>query len=108
MYFISDETFDTLDPELQKQVIEDTKAHDAEGEMDEGMMSDSDKEMEGLENTEADGNQITKNHPKPEGPSKVKSFDDADAKSLAVMIGLGKPKKKMAKKEEDSNEDDAA
>lgn len=90
MYYISKDTFDSLDPETQKKAIADTKELVMGGDksMDKkepfsDPMSDKDKakaaEYEGREEQE-------------EKENSVKSWEDANKKSMALIIGVGKGK----------------
>lgn len=104
MYYINKETFDTLPDETKQQVLKDTKEHfkfeeGMEDETEEPKMSPA-EEKEAMAHEEMMGEEEEKN--------KIKDFDEAGDKGLALMIGVGKvkPKKDMKAKAKPANNDE--
>ncbi len=93
MIYISEETFEQLSPDLQKQAMEDDKAFRTE----EG------KEAPGRPGEEMDDEMMAKklNEEDEKGaPEEKKSYDHASDKGMTLLVAMGKPKKKGMPEEE--------
>lgn len=102
MYYVSKETFESLPDDIKEQVLKDTKeiagikddkkSIEEQSEEDSENMSLKDKaEAQEYENDMASEN----------SKNSVKSFDDAHDKGMALIIGVGKPKGKPKKIDEE-------
>ena len=121
MYYVSHETFKKLSPEVQEEVMAETKkmVTGDEGEEMEGVKDPMASKKEPMPPTPGEGGMEGKdgegrNYPRSEDElrddmpddekNKIKDFDEAGDKGLAIMIGMGKPKKKAEKPIEDDKE----
>lgn len=98
MYYVSKETYDSLDEELKEKILQDTKDHhkmDGEDMSDEEKIEKEEGEMDYPEQAKEKemASDLEAEEESEEKKNKYKDFDKAGDDALALMIGIGKPKK---------------
>jgi hypothetical protein len=104
-YWVSEETFQSLDDSTQKQILKDTEAHE-NGETEESSEEPAKKKTteEGVE--ELNKKSFMDEEERNEKINETKDFDDAHKKSMTLILGFGKVKGKGKEKKEEETTDE--